>query len=220
MPPGRACLPSPFPFSLASPSRIGATTAPFSPLRPLPRSSAPQSNAHTLPPLQEERSVFITAHNSVLVYSSCPPVLIETRDASARPLLWAASFSKPSYAALDDLVVAGGTMWGEVLLWSVRSGELQTLNGHSVRLLQLKALLFIFSYSSSNQGAVYSISFSPSGHELATCSDDRTLRTWAIITSESTCTRTLWGHEGRVWRVRWIDAGHLVSVAEVCPLLL
>ncbi|ORY89598.1 hypothetical protein BCR35DRAFT_328965 [Leucosporidium creatinivorum] len=64
-----------------------------------------------------------------------------------------------------------------------------------------------------------------SSRYLISGSDDRTVRVWDLQASgtgekEEPLRLTMWGHEGRVWRVRWLDedeesgAARVVSVAE------
>jgi WD40 repeat protein len=87
--------------------------------------------------------------------------------------------------------------------------------------------------SPARQGAIFTVAFSPLSPDLlASGSDDRTLRIWDLsplsTSSDSTNSnvatqeklveeqaRVLWGHEGRVWRIEWVDKNRLVSVAEV-----
>lgn len=76
------------------------------------------------------------------------------------------------------------------------------------------------------QGAIFTVAFSPVSPELlASGSDDRTLRIWDLSPLSTASpepskiiekdARVLWGHEGRVWRIEWVDDARLVSVGEV-----
>lgn len=62
------------------------------------------------------------------------------------------------------------------------------------------------------QGGVFNLAFSPSGQQLASVSDDRAVFIWNL--EDGSC-RKMWGHEGRIWRVSWINEVQVVSVAEV-----
>lgn len=84
---------------------------------------------------------------------------------------------------------------------------------------------------------MFCLAFSADGRRVATGSDDRTIRVWDLppeagLGSEAGeegvgesgrvigPSRTLWGHEGRVWRLNWLDHQRLASVAEVSALSL
>lgn len=95
------------------------------------------------PIIQDDRVIFITAHNSLLTYtlptSSATPILSGVLDSALRPLLWCAAFSKLSYGEMEDVLLAGGSMLGDILLWRPTSSspvapEPTKLLGHKVRL--------------------------------------------------------------------------------------
>ena len=93
----------------------------------------------------------------------------------------------------EDAVVAAGTMFSEVVLWSATAGTiLGTIRGHA--------------------GPVNMTFFSPESSNFVTASDDRTVRLWkqqkpsqpqkpccdgAVM--QLSCTGTFYGHQGRVW---------------------
>ncbi|GAA5830671.1 hypothetical protein JCM5353_007581 [Sporobolomyces roseus] len=163
---------------------------------------------------------------------------ISTIHAPARPLLWTSRFSQSRHSKEDGIRIAGGSLLGEVLIWDVdprETGQALSLEkdrydaerDRKVKMLgRLRRL-------SGHRGAIFTAIFSPvDANLLATGSDDRTLRIWDLSSLSSDLTpstsatdrqgersvesfcRTLWGHEGRVWRIDWVDEKRLVSVAE------
>ncbi|GAA5889450.1 hypothetical protein JCM5296_006365 [Sporobolomyces johnsonii] len=165
------------------------------------------------------------------------PVL--TLHAPARPLLWAALFSQarydpsPSSPAAEEgesatVRLAGGSLLGDVLVWDVMAVDhlLQTLGeGTARQATKQQPEVGELRRLEGHRGAIFALSFSPSSRYLASGSDDRTIRIWDLSKpSPSSSSRleqasaepaTLWGHEGRVWRIDWVDETTLASVAEV-----
>lgn len=93
-------------------------------------------------PRQDDRALFITAHNSLVTYtlttSSTAPILSSVLDSPLRPLLWCATFSKQDYEDVGEVVLAGGSMLGDILLWRLApdpsvAPEPTKLLGHNVR---------------------------------------------------------------------------------------
>lgn len=83
-----------------------------------------------------------------------------------------------------DAIVATGTMFSEVVLWSATTGTiLNTIRGHA--------------------GPINTTFFSSGDGRLATASDDRTVRVWQPndkgTVQQLTCTETFYGSQGRVW---------------------
>ncbi|GAA5935945.1 hypothetical protein JCM1841_006598 [Sporobolomyces salmonicolor] len=165
------------------------------------------------------------------------PVL--TLHAPARPLLWAARFSQSRYASSASsaeerepaaIRLAGGSLLGDVLVWNMSSvDELlrvleETGEGTAHQATHQRTKVGELRRLEGHRGAIFALSFSPSSRYLASGSDDRTIRIWDLTKlSLSSSSRpeqasaepaTLWGHEGRVWRVDWLDETTLTSVAE------
>ncbi|GAA5935540.1 tRNA (34-2'-O)-methyltransferase regulator RTT10 [Sporobolomyces koalae] len=189
--------------------------------------------------LFDDKLMISTLHNSIhvfpLIAASSPlnPVArsvqpIMTIHAPKRPLLWTSRFSKPHYngsSQQDSVRIAAGSLLGDVLIWDVPLTQvlerLDLKSPSETSLGQLQRL-------SGHRGAIFTVAFSPNSSDLlATGSDDRTLRIWdlspfskaqAPVTElqqrVETGARTLWGHEGRVWRIDWVDQERLVSVGE------
>lgn len=60
------------------------------------------------------------------------------------------------------------------------------------------------------------MAFSPSGQQVASCCDDRTVRIWSTLPrqTQTDCELVFWGHQARVWRVTWLDEHTVVSAGE------
>ncbi|KAM0789659.1 hypothetical protein ACM66B_000461 [Microbotryomycetes sp. NB124-2] len=158
---------------------------------------------------------FVSAHNSILSYELDQDrsswKLIDTLDAPLRPLLWGARFSRSRFDDRASVTVAGGSMLGDVLLWRPFSSTTSVAAGSTITRYK------------GHQGSIYSVAFSPSGKLLASISDDRTVRIWdssarTIEASdgvqEAPDVVTIWGHEGRIWRVEWMDESTLATCGE------
>ena len=84
-----------------------------------------------------------------------------------------------------DAIVATGTMFSEVVLWSATTGAIiSIIKGHA--------------------GPVNMTFFSPADGSLATASDDRTVRVWkpvgeSVPLQQLECIGTFYGSQGRVW---------------------
>ncbi|GAA5830194.1 hypothetical protein JCM5353_003689 [Sporobolomyces roseus] len=160
---------------------------------------------------------------------------ISTIHAPARPLLWTSRFSQSRYSQEEGIRIAGGSLLGEVLIWDLDQREVEEAfsadeAGDDAERDRKVKMLGRLRRLSGHRGAIFTAIFSAvNSNLLATGSDDRTLRIWDLSPDlspstsatdhqdersvESAC-RTLWGHEGRVWRIDWVDEKRLVSVAE------
>lgn len=92
----------------------------------------------------------------------------------------------------DQFIIASGTIYNQVLLWSASNGNiLATLSGH--------------------QGVIFNIEFSFDTNFLFSTSDDRSINVWKIdtVVVQSDLSKTIqktelyhrfYGHEARVWK--------------------
>lgn len=142
-------------------------------------------------------------------------------NAQLRPLLWGARFCQASYAKNETVKVVAGSMLGDVLIWTPDISKMyrDSSNANAMTAIgQIERL-------AGHQGSIYNVVYSPSGNLLASVSDDRTVKIWS---SHDRTTRTaddgvaerdpmmsMWGHEGRIWRVEWIDDTRLATCGEV-----
>ncbi|KAH9893000.1 WD40 repeat-like protein [Xylariomycetidae sp. FL2044] len=165
-----------------------------------------------------ERAALLTAHNEVI------EARIESSGAEARLVLGRVqSPSRPNlysgnfyWAGRDCVVVAAGTVFGEILVWKCHLGsEGGRPPGCEV--------LFVFS---GHEGSVFGVHISeaeirtPSGEAvrlLASCSDDRTVRVWDITertdAAGATTTTTRAEYERNISAARETGFGDSVEVA-------
>lgn len=174
----------------------------------------------------------VTAHNSLLLYT---PKSGWTELASGdRCMLYSAHLLHlPADAGGEEeerILVAAGTVFGEILIWSAALNE--ATNGSGKIELHNRLL--------GHEGSIFGVSISPlyeGKRYLASCSDDRTVRIWDIShlpTSSTTpeeakdgrmkntgfrhspktastsvresveCISLGWGHTARIWGVRFL----------------
>ncbi|PKS08211.1 hypothetical protein jhhlp_005153 [Lomentospora prolificans] len=129
-------------------------------------------------PIDPNSAVLVTAHNDVVPISWTDPAMgrpaISFGEAASpsRPILYAAH---AKWLSADCVLVAAGTAFGEILVWTCRNGEA----GRTSEVLH--ALV-------GHEGSIFGVHISdeialPDGQSLrllASCSDDRTIRVWDI----------------------------------------
>jgi WD40 repeat protein len=80
---------------------------------------------------------------------------------------------------LANLKVASGTIFNEILLWSIENpSDMRVFSGHD--------------------GVIFNLSFPDDFQTLISTSDDRSVRAWDI--KSGTLTKSFFGHGSRVWR--------------------
>lgn len=104
-----------------------------------------------------------------------------------------------------DLILASGTVFNEILIWTVEASDHGNQDAESTR-GQTHHL-------TGHQGVILSLKFSEDGTSLASTSDDRSVRLWKYIEHDWHCAWVSWGHSARVWSVAFSSTG-LISTAE------
>lgn len=139
------------------------------------------------------------AHNQVHVYNptgplvNCPPIY--SAQCEEHCILYAATFYGKT---VEDLVVASGTVFNQVLIWKPFKSFYQKHAGNIPILCRL----------CGHEGVIFGIQFDPAGQRLATASDDRSIRLWDISDGNQhpeIPLTTLYGHHSRVWTCLFLD---------------
>ncbi|KAJ2026717.1 WD repeat-containing protein 6 [Coemansia sp. S85] len=123
------------------------------------------------------------AHNQVQVCDAETGRVVLKAECEERSILYAAALAGDT---LDDLCVAAGTVFNQVLVWRVAKGLVERrLVGH--------------------EGVIFGVNFSSDQSTLASVSDDRTVRLWSLRPEDCLDGRvepqdTLYGHHARVWQ--------------------
>lgn len=192
----------------------------------------PSSSSHA--------TLAVTAHNQIVRLcwtssspSTCtanPPTLtVSNLTVSSRCILYSAHLSWLSAA---KVLVASGTAFGEILVWSCDFTDLE------------KPRSCVHHFFTGHEGSVFGVQISPpfsvsenqeARHQLlASCSDDRTVRIWDISqlpdggdfstsddalglvqdretgfganvnSDQEDCLAIAWGHTSRVWAIRFV----------------
>lgn len=140
------------------------------------------------------------AQNYVEIYNIVDGIL----QASYRSCIVCVLFSMTVLTSGSDLLIASGTAFGKIILWSasiyprglVEYEPNSTLEGHTGVIFRMKIQVAI------------------EKRLLASVSDDRSVRVWDITSlSTPTCLFIGWGHICRVWDVLFLEHG-LVTCSE------
>lgn len=157
------------------------------------------------------------------------PVLKRRIECTERRLLYCMAFHRPVVSALEELRVASGTVWDEIVLWAPHIGAQAPrarLKGHGGSIMRV-AWEDARESAAVGGGAASRGDVGSGPRWLASVSDDRTARVWdtrcwddaeGVETGEGSCadvraTRVLHGHKGRVWDCVFIG-GALLTAAE------
>lgn len=175
----------------------------------------------------DEEVVVITAHNALLKYDSTSASWYELAPGE-RCMLYSAHllyFAADALNPLGRVLVAAGTVFGEILLWSAAITPFPSSGIHELKNPKTHCRLL------GHEGSIFGVNISPKchgdKHYLASCSDDRTVRIWDIsqfdsspptsdgleikktgfgheLTRGSRCISVGWGHRARIWGVRFL----------------
>ena len=110
--------------------------------------------------------------------------------------LYAAKFLDGFGEADDQITVAAGTVFSEILICNYLGADCtitERLTGHD--------------------GSLFSIDYRPDLQLLASASDDRTVRLWTRANGRFVCSQVLYGHESRIWQVK-LTSRCIVSIGE------
>ncbi|KAK1948223.1 WD repeat-containing protein 6 [Phytophthora citrophthora] len=166
------------------------------------------------------------AHNFVQVWDPVRNHILRSVQCSARCILYALAFHGRS---LDDLVVASGTVFQQILLWNPMESGSQKTNATVEPMQRLHA----------HDGVLFKLAWSSDACSLASVSDDRTVQLWSnkgqitaellhssrpltraeLLASEYSPVFRSWGHTARIWDVSFWERG-VVTASEdgLCKL--
>lgn len=117
------------------------------------------------------------------------------------------------WAEDTELKLASGTVFNEIILWS----PAECLDGHPDQEIPTKRRPVEHKLV-GHRGVILALKFNEDGNQLASASDDRSVRLWKLTLNQRqapTWTQTWigWGHTARVWSVCFSREG-LVSTGE------
>eukprot|EP00644_Phytophthora_capsici_P002223 jgi/Phyca11/548014/estExt2_Genewise1Plus.C_PHYCAscaffold_270223 len=166
------------------------------------------------------------AHNFVQIWDPVRNDILRSVQCSARCILYSLAFHGRSQ---DDLVVASGTVFQQILLWNPMENGSEETNSAVEPTQRLHA----------HDGVLFKLAWSSDARSLASVSDDRTVQLWSnqgkITAEQLHSPRTLtraellagdyspvfrsWGHTARIWDVSFWERG-VVTASEdgLCKL--
>ena len=95
--------------------------------------------------------------------------------------------------SLNDLKVASGTIFHDILIWNIEKILIKQLKGH--------------------EGVIFCVEFSDDNNWLISGSDDRTIKLWNLK-DPNKLPITLYGHSARVWNCKFLKENQIVSCSE------
>lgn len=140
------------------------------------------------------------AHNFIQVWDIKTSELMHELHCSVKCILYSLAFYGET---LEQLIVASGTVFQQVLLWDATGNgtPTQRLEGHD--------------------GVLFHLEWSKQGHELISVSDDRTIQLWTQESVENTKDKILstafssafrsYGHTSRIWNAKFCSKGIVTS---------
>ncbi|KAJ1789456.1 WD repeat-containing protein 6, partial [Coemansia sp. RSA 2399] len=142
------------------------------------------------------------AHNQVVV---CDPQAsgrsaVYRARCAEQSILYSAAFHGDS---VDELVVAAGTVFNQVVVWRVKHSEKEDGDNKAAQIIHRLQ---------GHAGVVFGVRFSADGKHMASVSDDRTVIAWDLASPSKP--KRMFGHQARVWSCLILDSGVLVSASE------
>ncbi|KAI1774729.1 WD40 repeat-like protein [Hypoxylon cercidicola] len=161
-------------------------------------------------PFGDGRIVLLTAHNEVIlahVDSGRNTLVFDGTRSPSRPILYSGNFF---WTSRDSVLVAAGTVFGEILVWRCHLER-------SPEESQNSEVLFVFT---GHEGSIFGVHISPeiqtsTGETLrllASCSDDRTIRVWDITERHGKQERMRQEYETHISDARETGFGNNVEV--------
>ena len=154
----------------------------------------------------------VTGHNAVWIWNFNENTKWKVSQCEEQCILYCARFIGRT---LDNMWLACGTVFNEVLLWKVMDKQPGCDEG-----LVKKRLI-------GHYGVIFSVRYCQERQLLCSVSDDRSIKVWKVVftdsysdvTVPSELTLTLYGHKARVWDCLVLK-DHIVSIGEDSMCLL
>ncbi|RNA32626.1 WD repeat-containing 6 [Brachionus plicatilis] len=128
----------------------------------------------------------LLAHNKCIIYNLQTNTIKKIIECSQKCMLYTAKiFNNKAFEEEENLLIASGTIFNEVLIWSLKNGTI---------LLNLKG----------HQGVIFNIEYSHQTNNIYSTSDDRSINVWKINLNDQSgqlYTR-FYGHDARVWKCK------------------
>ncbi|KAI0810144.1 WD40-repeat-containing domain protein [Xylaria sp. FL0064] len=198
-------------------SSLGSISGLVNPTPEIPEAIAPDWIFDgRVSPFDDNRIVLLTAHNEVIqghVSADQKTLVLGRVQSPSRPVLYSGNFF---WAEPDCVLVAAGTVFGEIVVWKCHLSSNTGTNGRDIgsgvdnadngRETVGCEVLFMFS---GHEGSIFGVHISPeivtsTGETirlLASCSDDRTVRIWDITERDDGPT-----NEGNAYETQISDA--------------
>ncbi|ETI40513.1 hypothetical protein L914_13558 [Phytophthora nicotianae] len=166
------------------------------------------------------------AHNFVQIWDPVRNDILRSVQCAERCILYALVFHGRSF---DDLVVASGTVFQQILLWNpMENGDNET----NIAIEPAQRL-------HAHDGVLFKLTWSSDARSLASVSDDRTVQLWShdgettieqlhlsrtltraeLLASEYSPVFRAWGHSARIWDVSFWKHGVVTSSEDgLCKL--
>ncbi|CAG8438832.1 6428_t:CDS:2 [Acaulospora colombiana] len=137
------------------------------------------------------------AHNFVEIWDARDNSCVYSIQCEERCILYSARFFGNNR---EDLVLASGTVFNQVLLWNVMQES-----EHDLGVVRRKFI--------GHEGVIFGVRFSENGRYIVSVSDDRTIRLWNADADDDMKPLVLYGHIARVWDCLILN-DYLVSISE------
>ncbi|XP_053154875.1 WD repeat-containing protein 6 isoform X2 [Hemicordylus capensis] len=145
----------------------------------------------------------VLGHNSMALYDCTGQQILQEVHCQEKCILYSAHLVGSSW---DNLVLVAGTVFNQLVVWCAANPDDDTG--------RIKPRIRI----SGHKGVIFSICYLESKSILASASDDRSLRLWAVSNLRAPpdhvpCLLVCYGHQSRVWSVRLLD-DYIISIGE------
>ncbi|KAI8973292.1 WD40-repeat-containing domain protein [Mycotypha africana] len=148
-----------------------------------------------------KQMMLVYAHNFAEVYEFSSTTreleLIYSVQCETRCILYSARIYGHT---MEKMIIASGTVFNEVHLWKP---HVKNANNDAI----------VFEKLTGHEGVIFGLRFNEDGSQLASVSDDRTIRIWPLKEEKNKRPLVLFGHTARIWDCQFVNE-YLVSISE------